>query len=514
MKRCKLIIRILFSFWILSILTGCMTFHQSPHSPKKKSESIHSDDSTDKNVTLKKNPELQKIYETHEITVFPAEVGDKFVNLYILTRKKEYLPRGNRTFCVKFFYDYFIDIGYGEVLEEIKQTTGKNMVEKAIGYAEKTGKIQVLLSGYEAQKLANQGRDVGVLGEYYYDNAEKYYTVHYSVVQPSNVSYDEEGNVVPYYVTGLLTKRKNVNDRYGTGTFLAQAGIAVGLIDFRWAYNRKMDGIIQKDSNGKFRGGIIFIVFPEKEATLNIALNQYKMVKVGGGVYTPDGRESVSLQDFFISAYEVTCEQYEDYCVKTGATWPVKGTLLDRNLPVTFVDWYDAIDYCNWRSVQEGYRPCYTIIKDNPDSKIRKVMWEADADGYRLPTVLEWEYAAKGGAESKGFFYSGGNEIDEVAWYNENSNKQIHGVGQKLPNEIGLYDMTGNVWEWCWDSSQSDNQTTETPAAEAYRMRKGGSSYNSNTAHGPFAIESIHYLEPEERNSFTGFRIVRQERSQ
>ena len=251
MKNSLFIMHICLLCMFFFTLPGCMTVNKPAESPAKDNTTMTSgDELIINNVNLDKNPVLLTLYETHEIQELPGTVGDKFVNLYILTREKEYLPIGNRTFCVKFFYDYFIEIGYKEVLDNIKKTNGKNMVEKAINYAEQTGEIEVLLSGHEAQKLANAGRDVGVLGEYYYDKAEKKYTVHYSVVQPSNVSYDEQGNEVPYYVTGLLTKRKNVNDRYGTGAFLAQAGIAVGLIDFRWAYNRKMNGIIQKDSKG------------------------------------------------------------------------------------------------------------------------------------------------------------------------------------------------------------------------------------------------------------------------
>ena len=215
-------------------------------------------------------PVLQTIFEEHGINTFPGNIQDKFVTRYIKTLDAKYLPKGNTTFCTAYFYDYFNELGYDDLLERIKNTSGKTMVEKVINFEKEYGEIKLIWSGYEAQLLANQGREVGVIGEYYYDKAEKIYTRHYSVVQPSQIAYDDEGRLIPYYVTGLITRRNDVNDRYGTGPFLAQVGVANGLIDFRWAYNRKLDGIIQLDAEGNIRGGIVFIIFPEKQNRENL----------------------------------------------------------------------------------------------------------------------------------------------------------------------------------------------------------------------------------------------------
>lgn len=664
MKKQSLIHKLFLVCTIVLIISGCMTVRDPLH-PRKTGANRKDETS---NACFDEHPILHSIYEVHEIDELPRIAGDKFITLYLLTLKEKYLPKGNKTFCTTFFYDYFNDIGYSELIKRIKQTKGKNMVEKAMNYAKETGEITILMSGYEAQKLANNGRDVGVLGDYYYDKAEKKHTVHYSVVQASNIAFDDEGNMVPYWVTGLITKRKDANDRYGIGAFLAQAGVANGLLDFRWAYNTKLNGIIQKDSKGNFRGGIIFIVFPEKKipmlgiadfpvyyltvntepadsrvyvdgvyrgtgpctilllrkgermvtvthpgyqekqkeiilgeiekTTLNITLEEqkgsihvttvpekakiiingkeegmspclisdlptgeykvsiqlpgyvsvsrsikveqnkqteltsvldnYEMIKVPGGSFQQGGPcpgsmpvHSVRVDDFYMSKYEVTCEQYESFCIDTGKPWPGPGEWGYRSRPITRVNWFDAVEYCNWLSKKEGCTPYYEIKKPNPDSKNEKdkkkwiVTYNKDANGYRLPTEAEWEYAAKGGSVSKGYTYAGSNEIDPVAWYNNNSGKKVQPVGQKQPNELGIYDMGGNVWEWCWDwyhekyYEYTPEENPSGPGEGTYRVRRGGSSFNADDENGYFYTFSRDFQEPDRGNAYTGFRVVR-----
>ena len=139
--------------------------------------------------------------------------------------------------------------------------------------------------------------------------------------------------------------------------------------------------------------------------------------------------------------------------------------------PVIEVTWYGATEYCNWLSREEGLTPVYRIS----DNSLR-ANWSAD--GYRLPTEAEWEYAARGGKKSRGHKYSGSNTVGEVAWYDDNSGGKTHPVGDKRANELGLYDMSGNVWEWCWDwdgdysgGSQTDPRG---PSGGSDRVRRGG----------------------------------------
>jgi sulfatase modifying factor 1 len=147
---------------------------------------------------------------------------------------------------------------------------------------------------------------------------------------------------------------------------------------------------------------------------------------------------------FYIAKYELTFDEYDRFCEDTGRTKADDGGRGRGKLPVINVTWYDAAAYCNWLSQKEGLTPCYT-------GSGRTIQCDFAANGYRLPTEAEWEYAARGGPLSRGYLYAGGDDPDEVAWYEANSGNQIHPVGQKKPNELGLYDMCGNLFEWVWD---------------------------------------------------------------
>ena len=178
---------------------------------------------------------------------------------------------------------------------------------------------------------------------------------------------------------------------------------------------------------------------------------------------------TVTVNSFYMDKTEVTQAEYRRVMGKN----PSRFSDCDE-CPVEKVSWYEAIAYCNRRSGLEGLQPAYIISGET-------VTWDRRANGYRLPTEAEWEYAARGGNKSEGYTYSGSNGLAAVGWYTGNSGGRTHPVGQLQPNELGLYDMSGNVWEWGWDwyyagyyrSSPKDNPTG--PSTGSLRVVRGGS---------------------------------------
>ena len=211
---------------------------------------------------------------------------------------------------------------------------------------------------------------------------------------------------------------------------------------------------------------------------------------------------------------------------------PAAGEVQKRR-PVECVSWYDAIVYCNLLSIKEGLTPCYTIkgFTDPADwgtsptstgaedyDYWKSVTCNFDANGYRLPTEAEWEYAARGGNPEDSSWdntYSGSSTPDDVAWYSGNSDSKTHEVGKKKANALGIYDMSGNVWEWCWDrygSSSGYPSGTEDPAGPdtgSLRVSRGGSwYYGASYCTASYRRNGIPYV----RGGYNGFRLVRSAR--
>ncbi|MDR0562511.1 MAG: formylglycine-generating enzyme family protein [Spirochaetaceae bacterium] len=216
----------------------------------------------------------------------------------------------------------------------------------------------------------------------------------------------------------------------------------------------------------------------------------------------------ITISSFYLSKYEVTQEEYQETMGSNPSGF--KGD----TLPVEYVSWYDAVEYCNRRSQREGLTPVYAINGND-------VAWNRKADGYRLPTEAEWEYACRAGTTTP--FHTGNSITTSQANYNGNAEgewrKKTTPVGSFAPNLWGLYDMHGNVSEWCWDAYEVYNTDARTdpanPAAEGSRVKRGGSWFrdggNLRSAYrgrSDMKIGSSQSDQPE-RSIDLGFRLAR-----
>ncbi|MFF3634154.1 formylglycine-generating enzyme family protein [Streptomyces sp. NPDC002250] len=212
------------------------------------------------------------------------------------------------------------------------------------------------------------------------------------------------------------------------------------------------------------------------------------MVAVPPGQVTLSDRRTqsswpVEVSPFRMSAFPVTQAWY----ARTTGRRP--SSALGERLPVEGVSWWDAVEFCNAVSRREGLTPAYRLCVDAETAE-----WDTSADGYRLPTEAEWEHACRAGTTGPRY-----GQLDEVAWYQGNSDGRIHPVGGKQPNAWGLYDMLGNVWDWCWDVYDAE-------VYGAYRVLRGGGWADEHWSCRASVRRRSH---PTFRIDDVGFRIVR-----
>ncbi len=254
-----------------------------------------------------------------------------------------------------------------------------------------------------------------------------------------------------------------------------------------------------------------------------------QMVTVEGGTFTMgdtwgDGSSNelpvhqVTLTyDLEVGKYEVTFDEYDAFCDATGRNKPKDSGWGRGQRPVIWVSWWDAIAYCNWLSVKKGLPVAYRLKGEVSEGQLLDSNGNVTTDitkvvGYRLPTEAEWEYAARGGKYNSPYKYSGSDNVGDVAWYDSNSGGKTQEVGKKSPNELGIYDMSGNVWEWCSDwysNTYYDNSPTTNPynnTVGSYKVVRGGGWIN-DAAHVRVADREDD--KPASTYSCLGFRVAR-----
>jgi formylglycine-generating enzyme required for sulfatase activity len=214
-----------------------------------------------------------------------------------------------------------------------------------------------------------------------------------------------------------------------------------------------------------------------------------KAVLIPAGEYALFGKKKEKIDSFLMMKSEVMQGIYEEVMRKKPSHFVRCGA----DCPVERVSWYDAIQFANALSTKHDFTLCYDISRAG-------ISLRAECTGWRLPTELEWFYAASGG-EAEAFAFSGSDAVDENAWYRGNARAQIHRVCQKKQSTFGLCDMSGNVWEWVWNT-----EVTEEGVDTSLRILRGGSWGNRAEKN---RITSRLAYKPTTRNYAIGFRLVR-----
>jgi sulfatase modifying factor 1 len=212
------------------------------------------------------------------------------------------------------------------------------------------------------------------------------------------------------------------------------------------------------------------------------------MIAVGPGDVTLTDRRTarswtVELAPYLLAALPVTQARYTEITGRSPSAAPGGG-----DLPVESVSWLAAVEYCNLLSQRAALAPAYAVSAGD------EVRWDLSADGYRLPTEAEWEYACRAGTTGPRY-----GELADIAWYRDNSGGAVHEVGAREPNAWGFHDMLGNVWEWCWDVYDRE-------VYGSYRVFRGG---GWNDEHWSCRASVRRRSHPTLQIDDLGFRVAR-----
>ena len=245
------------------------------------------------------------------------------------------------------------------------------------------------------------------------------------------------------------------------------------------------------------------------------------MIFVQGGKYQPSfADEEKEVFDIEVCKYLTTQKMWIEVMENNLSAF--KGD----NKPIESITWWEALEFCNKLSEKYGLEPVYDLSKSaqgilminelGGEIVYPDVVNLKNTEGFRLPTEVEWEWFARGGQvaieqETFDYTYSGSNSINEVAWYDRNSGSKTQDVGLKKSNQLGLYDCSGNIWEWCYDTTENiENGKSYTckafDSSNIYRRLKGGSWYEDDNV---CTVRCRNYAHAIDVNDVVGFRLVR-----